>query len=160
MTIKVGDKIPSVTLMEKQEGGPAPVTTDALFAGRKVALFALPGAFTPTCSAKHVPGYVQNYEALKAKGIDTIACLSVNDAFVMGAWGVDQGAGGKVRMLADGNGEFTRAVGLDFDASKFGMGTRSQRYSMIVDNGVVTSLNVEEPGAFEVSSADHMLGLL
>ena len=102
--IKVGDKIPSATLMEKQEDGPAPVTTDALFKGKKVALFALPGAFTPTCSAKHVPGYVQNYEALKAKGIDTIACLSVNDAFVMGAWGKDQGAGDKVRMLADGNG--------------------------------------------------------
>ena len=136
--IKVGDKIPSATLMEKQEDGPAPVTTDALFKGKKVALFALPGAFTPTCSAKHVPGYVQNYEALKAKGIDTIACLSVNDAFVMGA----------------------RAVGLEFDASKFGMGKRSQRYSMIVEDGVVTSLNVEEPGAFEVSSADHMLGLL
>jgi len=158
--IKVGDKIPSATFMEKQEGGPAPVTTEQLFAGKKVALFALPGAYTPTCSAKHVPGYVQNYDALKAKGIDTIACVSVNDAFVMGAWGKDQGAGDKVRMLADGNGEFTRAGGLEFDASKFGMGKRSQRYSMIVDNGVVTSLNVEEPGAFDVSSAEHMVGLL
>ncbi len=160
MTIKVGDKIPSVTLMEKQEGGPTPVTTDDLFKGKKVALFALPGAFTPTCSAKHVPGFVQNYDALKAKGIDSIVCLSVNDAFVMGAWGKDQGAGDKVRMIADGNGEFTRAVGLEFDASKFGMGKRSQRYSMIVDDGVVTKLNVEEPGAFEVSSADYMLGQL
>jgi peroxiredoxin len=160
MMIKIGDKIPSATLTEMGEGGPKPVTTDALFAGKKVALFALPGAFTPTCSAKHVPGYVQNYETLKAKGIDTIACLSVNDAFVMGAWGKDQGADGKVRMLADGNGEFTRAVGLEFDASKFGMGKRSQRYSMIVDDGVVKSLNVEEPGAFEVSSADYMVGLL
>jgi peroxiredoxin len=160
MTIKVGDKIPSATLMEKQEGGPAPVTTDDLFKGKKVALFALPGAFTPTCSAKHVPGFVQNYDALKAKGVDSIVCLSVNDAFVMGAWGKDQGAGDKVRMIADGNGEFTRAVGLEFDASKFGMGKRSQRYSMIVDDGVVTKLNVEEPGAFEVSSADYMLGLL
>jgi peroxiredoxin len=158
--IKVGDKIPSVTLMEKQEGGPVPVTADQLFTGKKVALFALPGAFTPTCSAKHVPGYVQNSDALRAKGIDSILCLSVNDAFVMGAWGKDQGAGDKVRMIADGNGEFTRAVGLEFDASKFGMGKRSQRYSMIVDDGVVKSLNVEEPGAFEVSSADHMLGLL
>jgi len=158
--IKVGDKIPSVTLTEKQDGGSTPVTTEALFKGKKVGLFALPGAFTPTCSAKHVPGYVQNYDALRAKGIDSILCLSVNDAFVMGAWGKDQGAGGKVRMIADGNGEFTRAVGLEFDASKFGMGKRSQRYSMIVDDGVVTSLNVEEPGAFEVSSADHMLGLL
>lgn len=160
MTIKVGDKLPSVTLMEKQEGGPAPVTTDDLFKGKKVALFALPGAYTPTCSAKHVPGFVQNYEALKAKGIDSIICLSVNDAFVMGAWGKEQGAGDKVRMIADGNGEFTRAVGLEFDASKFGMGKRSQRYSMVVDDGVVKQLNVEEPGAFEVSSADYMLGKL
>ena len=160
MTIKVGDKIPSATFTEMQEGGPKPVTTDELFAGKKVALFALPGAFTPTCSAKHVPGFVQNAAALKAKGVDTIACLSVNDAFVMGAWGKDQGAGDKVAMLADGNGDFTRAVGLEFDATKFGMGKRSQRYSMIVDNGVVTSLNVEAPGAFEVSSADHMIGLL
>jgi peroxiredoxin len=157
MTIKVGDKVPSVTLMEKQEGGPAPVTTDELFAGKKVAVFALPGAYTPTCSAKHVPGFVQNYDALKAKGVDSILCLSVNDAFVMGAWGKEQGAGDKVRMIADGNGEFTRAVGLEFDASKFGMGKRSQRYAMVVDNGVVTSLYVEEPGAFEVSSAEHVL---
>jgi peroxiredoxin len=160
MTIKVGDKLPSVTLMEKQEGGPAPVSTDDLFKGKKVALFALPGAYTPTCSAKHVPGFVQNYEALKAKGIDSIVCLSVNDAFVMGAWGKEQGAGDKVRMIADGNGEFTRAVGLEFDASKFGMGKRSQRYSMVVDDGVVKQLNVEEPGAFEVSSAEYMLGKL
>ena len=160
MTIKVGDKIPSVTLMEMQDGKPAAVKTDDFFKGRRVALFALPGAFTPTCSAKHVPGFVSNHDALKARGVDAIACVSVNDAFVMGAWGKDQNAGGKVHMLADGNGEFTRAVGLEFDASKFGMGRRSQRYSMIVDNGVVTSLNVEEPGAFEVSSADHMLGLL
>jgi peroxiredoxin len=160
MTIKVGDKLPSVTLMEKQEGGPAPVTTDELFKGKKVALFALPGAYTPTCSAKHVPGFVQNYDALKAKGIDSIICLSVNDAFVMGAWGKEQGAGDKVRMIADGNGEFTRAVGLEFDASKFGMGKRSQRYSMVVDDGVVKQLNVEEPGAFEVSSAEYMLGKL
>jgi peroxiredoxin len=160
MTIKVGDKVPSATLREMTADGPKPVSTDELFAGRKVALFALPGAFTPTCSAKHVPGFVQNAEALKKKGIDTIACVSVNDAFVMGAWGKDQGAGDKVRMLADGNGEFTRAVGLVMDGSKFGMGERSQRYSMIVDNGVVKELNVEQPGAFEVSSAEHMLGQL
>ena len=140
--------------------GPKTVTTDELFSGKKVALFALPGAFTPTCSAKHVPGFVQNEEALKKKGIDLIACLSVNDAFVMGAWGKDQGAGDKVRMLADGNGEFTGAVGLEMDGSKFGMGKRSQRYSMVVDNGVVKSLNVEQPGAFEVSSAEHMLAQL
>ena len=157
MTIKVGDKIPSATFMQMKDGKPTPVSSDELFAGKKVALFALPGAFTPTCSAKHVPGYVQNAAAFKAKGVVTIACVSVSDAFVMGAWGKDQGAGELVLMLADGNGEFTRAVGLEFDASKFGMGKRSQRYSMLVKNGVVKSLNVEEPGAFDVSSAEHML---
>ncbi len=157
MTIKVGDKIPSATLMEMQDGKPTPVPTDSFFAGKTVALFALPGAFTPTCSAKHVPGFVQNYETLKAKGVDEIACLSVNDAFVMGAWGRDQKADGKVHMLADGNGDFTRAIGLEMDGTKFGMGKRSQRYSMIVKDGVVTSLNVEEPGAFEVSSAEYLL---
>src|SRR5580700_5298939 len=157
MTIKVGEKLPSATFMEMRDGKPTPVPSDEIFKGKKVALFALPGAFTPTCSAKHVPGFVQNAEALKAKGVDTIACLSVNDAFVMGAWGKDQGAGDKVRMLADGNGEFTAAVGLEMDGSKFGMGKRSQRYSMIVEDGVVKELNVEAPGAFEVSSAEHML---
>ncbi|HEY2009286.1 MAG TPA: peroxiredoxin [Rhizomicrobium sp.] len=155
--IKVGDKIPSATLMQMKDGGLKPVTTDQLFAGKKVALFALPGAFTPTCSAKHLPGFIQNSEALKGKGIDTIACVSVNDAFVMGAWGKDQQADGKVHMLADGNGDFTRAVGLEMDGTKFGMGKRSQRYSMIVDNGVVKSLNVEEPGAFDVSSAEYLM---
>ena len=157
MTIQVGDKIPSATLMEMQDGKPVPVSTDSFFAGKKVALFALPGAYTPTCSAKHVPGFVDNHGALKGKGVDAVACVSVNDAFVMGAWGKDQKADGKVHMLADGNGEFTRALGLEFDASKFGMGKRSQRYSMVVDNGVVKALNVEEPGAFEVSSAEYML---
>jgi peroxiredoxin len=157
MTIKPGDKIPSATFMQMIDGKPTPLTSDALFGGKVVALFALPGAFTPTCSAKHAPGYVQNYEAFKAKGVDAIACVSVNDAFVMGAWGKDQGAGDKVLMLADGNGDFTRAVGLEFDASKFGMGKRSQRYSMVVKDGVVKSVNVEEPGAFDVSSAEHML---
>ncbi len=160
MTIKVGDKIPSATLMEMKDGKPTPVKTDDFFAGKKVALFALPGAFTPTCSAKHVPGFVNNYDALKAKGVDAIACVSVNDAFVMGAWGKDQQAGDKVHMLADGNGDFTRAVGLEMDGTKFGMGKRSQRYSMIVDNGVVKSVNVEEPGAFDVSSAEYMMGQL
>jgi peroxiredoxin len=158
--IKVGDKIPSAILMQMKDGGPKPVTTDQLFAGKKVALFALPGAFTPTCSAKHLPGFIQNSDALKAKGIDTIACVSVNDAFVMGAWGEQQKAGDKVMMLADGNGDFARALGLELDATKFGMGKRSQRFSMVVDNGVVTQLNVEQPGAFEVSSADHMMALL
>jgi peroxiredoxin len=146
--------------MQMKDGGPKPVSTDELFKGRKVALFALPGAFTPTCSAKHLPGFIKQAGALKAKGIDAIACLSVNDAFVMGAWGESQGAGDTVMMLADGNGDFTRALGLEMDATKFGMGKRSQRYSMVVDNGVVAALNVEAPGAFEVSSADHMLGQL
>jgi peroxiredoxin len=157
MAVKVGEKVPSATLMEMQEGGPKPVKTDDFFAGKKVVLFALPGAFTPTCSAKHVPGFVQNAAALKAKGIDEIACLSVNDAFVMGAWGKDQKADGKVHMLADGNGDFTRAMGLEMDGSRFGMGKRSQRYAMVVDNGVIKELNVEEPGAFSVSSAEHIL---
>jgi len=157
MTIKAGEKIPSATLMQMKDGKPTPVSTDELFVGKTVALFALPGAFTPTCSAKHVPGYVQNYDALKAKGVDSIVCVSVNDAFVMGAWAKDQGAGEKVMMLADGNGDFTRAMGLAFDASKFGMGERSQRYSAVVKSGVVKALNVEQPGAFDVSSAEHML---
>ena len=157
MTIKVGDRIPSATLTQMKGGAPQPVKTDDLFAGRKVALFALPGAFTPTCSAKHLPGYVQHAEELRQKGLDAVACVSVNDAFVMGAWGENQGAGDRVMMLADGNGEFTRALGLEMDASKYGMGKRSQRYSMIVDDGVVKRLNVEEPGAFAVSSAEHML---
>ena len=157
MTIKVGDKIPSATLMEMANGAPHPVKTDDFFAGKKVAVFALPGAFTPTCSAKHLPGFVEHAGELKAKGVDAIACISVNDAFVMGAWGDQQKAGDKVAMLADGNGDFTRAVGLEMDGSKFGMGLRSQRYSMIVDNGVVKALNVEEPGAFSVSSVEHLL---
>jgi peroxiredoxin len=160
MTIKVGDPIPSATLMQMKDGGPKPVSTEELFKGKTVALFALPGAFTPTCSAKHLPGFIQHYDALKAKGVDVIACLSVNDAFVMGAWGTQQGAGDKVMMLADGNGDFTRAVGLEMDGTKFGMGKRSQRYSMIVKDGVVEALNVEAPGAFEVSSAEHLLGQL
>lgn len=160
MAIKVGDKVPSTTLMQMKDGGPKPVKTDDLFAGKKVVLFALPGAFTPTCSAKHLPGFIQNAEALKKKGVDAIACLSVNDAFVMGAWGEHQKAGDKVMMLADGNGDFTRAVGLELDGSRFGMGKRSQRYAMVIDNGVVKSLNVEEPGAFSVSSAEHVLNQL
>jgi peroxiredoxin len=157
MTIKVGDKVPSATFMEMKGGTPHPVKSDDLFGGKKVVLFALPGAFTPTCSAKHVPGFVQHADELKKKGVDAIACVSVNDAFVMGAWGENQKADDKVMMLADGNGDFTRALGLEMDASKFGMGKRSQRYSMVVDNGVVKELNVEEPGAFSVSSAEHVL---
>jgi peroxiredoxin len=160
MTIKVGEKVPSAILMEMKNGSPQPVKTDDLFMGKKVALFGLPGAFTPTCSAKHLPGFIQHADALKKKGIDVIACLSVNDAFVMGAWGDQQGAGDKVVMLADGNGDFTRALGLEMDATKFGMGKRSQRFSLVADNGVVTQINVEEGGAFNVSSAEHMLEAL
>jgi peroxiredoxin len=157
MTIKVGDKVPSGTLMQMKGGSPQPVKTDDIFSGKKVVLFALPGAFTPTCSAKHLPGFVLNAEDLKKKGVDSIACLSVNDAFVMGAWGEQQNTGDKVMMLADGNGDFTKSLGLEMDASRFGMGKRSQRYSMVVDNGVVKELNVEEPGAFSVSSAEHVM---
>src|SRR5215469_15780876 len=160
MTIKVGDKIPSVKLMTMTADGPKPTTTDDIFKGKKVVLFALPGAFTPTCSAKHLPGFVEKFSALKGKGIDTIACLSVNDAFVMEAWGKDQKVGDKVMMLADGNGEFARAVGLTMDGTGYGMGQRSQRYAMVVDNGVVKALNVEAPGAFEVSSAEAVLKAL
>jgi peroxiredoxin len=157
MTIKVGDKIPSAKLRVMTSEGPKEVTTDELFKGKKVVLFALPGAFTPTCSAKHLPGFVQNAEGLRAKGVDSIACLSVNDAFVMGAWGKDQKVGDKVMMLADGNAEFTRAVGLESDASGYGMGVRSKRYAMVVDNGVVKALQVEKPGSFEVSSAEAIM---
>ena len=132
-------------------------TTDELFGGKKVVLFALPGAFTPTCSAKHLPGFVNNFQAIKAKGVDAIACLSVNDAFVMDAWGKDQNVEDKVMMLADGNGDFTKAVGLTMDGTGYGMGLRSQRYAMVIDNGVVKTLNVEAPGAFEVSSAESVL---
>jgi peroxiredoxin len=136
------------------------VQTDEFFKGKKVVLFGLPGAFTPTCSAKHLPGFVEKAAELKKKGVDTIACLSVNDAFVMSAWGKDQKADGKVQMLADGNGDFTRAVGLEMDGTGYGMGKRSQRYAMVVDNGVVKTLNVEKPGSFEVSSADAVLKAL
>lgn len=160
MTIKVGDKIPSVTLKTMQDGNMKAVTTDELFKGKKVVLFALPGAFTPTCSAKHLPGFVQNADALKAKGVDEIACLSVNDAFVMNAWGKDQKVEDKVVMLADGNGEFSRAVGLTMDGTGYGMGERSQRYAMVVQDGVVKALNVEAPGAFEVSSAEAVMKVL
>ena len=160
MTIKVGEKIPSVKLKQMTADGPKDVMSAEFFAGKKAVLFALPGAFTPTCSAKHVPGFVNNFEALKAKGVDLIACLSVNDAFVMGAWGKDQKAEDKVVMLADGNADFTKAVGLDADYSAYGMGTRSQRYAMLVEDGVVKVLNVEKPGAFEVSTAETMLAAL
>lgn len=159
MTIAKGDKLPDVALVRATADGPDKVQSSDYFAGKKVALFAVPGAFTPTCSAKHLPGYVEKAAELKAKGVDQIACVSVNDAFVMGAWGKAAGSD-DVAMLADGNGDFAKALGLDADFSGFGMGGRSQRYSMIVDNGVVTELNVEGPGEFKVSSAEHMLGQL
>jgi peroxiredoxin (alkyl hydroperoxide reductase subunit C) len=142
------------------DSGPADISSDELFAGKKVVLFALPGAFTPTCSAKHLPGFVQQAEAIKAKGVDTIACLSVNDAFVMGAWGKDQGVSDKVLMLADGSADLTKALGLELDLNSRGFGLRSQRYAMIVDDGVVTAVNVEQGGAFEVSSAEAILEAL
>ena len=157
MTIKVGDKLPEANFVTMGESGPEPVSGETFFKGRKVALFAVPGAFTPTCSAKHLPGFVEKAGELKAKGIDEVACTSVNDAFVMGAWGKASGVDGKVTMLADGNGAFAKAIGLEMDGSKFGMGTRAQRYSMVVDDGVVTQLNVEGPGEFRVSTAEHML---
>ncbi len=159
MAIKVGDRIPSVKLRYMAADGVKTIKTDELFKEKKVVLFALPGAFTPTCSAKHLPGFVQQAKALRKKGVDTIACLSVNDAYVMDAWGKSQKAEG-VMMLADGNGEFSTAVGLTMDAEKYGMGLRAQRYAMVVENGVVKTLNVEAPGAFEVSSAEAILKTL
>lgn len=159
MTISVGDKLPDVKLVKVTGEGPAPVQSGEYFAGKKVALFSVPGAFTPTCSAKHLPGYVEKAGDLKAKGIDEIACTAVNDAFVMGAWGKASGSD-DVTMLADGNGELAKALGLTMDGSGFGMGTRGQRFSMIVNDGVVEQLNVEAPGDFNVSSADYMLGQL
>lgn len=167
MTIKIGDRLPEGTLTEfietETEGcslGPNAFKVSDLVKGKKIALFALPGAFTPTCSAKHLPGFKEKAADLKAKGVDTIACVSVNDVFVMKAWAADQGITDEVLLLADGNGDFTRAVGLEFDGSKFGMGLRSQRYSLIARDGVVETLNVEEGGEFKVSSADYMLGQL
>jgi peroxiredoxin len=157
MTIATGQKVPAATLIKMTEDGPRPVTTDELFAGRTVALFSVPGAFTPTCSAKHLPGYVDNAATMKAKGVDEIVCISVNDAFVMGAWGKSANVGENVTMLADGNGDFVEALGLTMDGSKFGMGKRGQRFSMLVKDGTVTQLNIEEPGAFKVSSAETML---
>ncbi|MDB5678107.1 peroxiredoxin [Sphingomonas bacterium] len=157
MTVSVGDKLPSTTIVKATDNGPEAVSSDAFFAGRKVALVAVPGAFTPTCSARHLPGFLDKAEDLKAKGIDEVAFTSVNDAFVMNAWAKANESDGKVTMLADGNGEFAKAVGLTMDGSKFGLGERSQRYSMIVDDGVVTELNVEAPGEFKVSSAEHLL---
>ena len=157
MTIKVGDKIPSMKLMQATAEGPKETSTDDIFGGKKVVLFAVPGAFTPTCSAKHLPGFVQNADAFKAKGVDTVACIAVNDAFVMGAWGKDQGTEGKIDMLADGGAAFAKAIGLELDLNGRGMGWRSQRYALVAENGVVTHLGVEAPGEFEVSKAEAIL---
>lgn len=160
MTINIGDCLPEATLMKATPEGPKPVNVSEIFNGKTVALFAVPGAFTPTCSARHLPGFAENLETLKSKGVDTVACVSVNDAFVMGAWAQSQEGADRILMLADGNGEFTRAVGLTLDAKGFGMGERSQRYSMLVRDGVVEQLNIEQGGEFKVSSAEHLLGQL
>lgn len=167
MTIKIGDRLPQGSLSEfievESEGcslGPNTFNIDDLTKGKKIAIFGLPGAYTPTCSAKHVPGYIENAAKLQAKGVDEIWCVSVNDAFVMGAWGRDQNATGTVRMMADGSADFTKALGLVFDLTGKGMGIRSQRYSMLVEDGVVKQLNIEQPGKFDVSNAETLLSQL
>ena len=154
--IKIGDKIPAVTLKRFGANGMEEVSTDTLFQG-KVVLFSVPGAFTPTCSMKHLPGFIEKADAFKAKGVDRVLCLAVNDAFVMKAWAKDQGVEGEIIMLADGNGDFTKALGLELDGSRFGMGARSLRYSLVANDGVVEQLNVEEGGEFKVSSAEYLL---
>jgi len=159
MSIQEGDKIPAATLHSMQDGKPTPISTEDIFAGKKVVLFAVPGAFTPTCSMAHLPGYVVHANSIKAKGVDTIACVSVNDAFVMDAWGQNKNAE-ELLMLADGNGDLTAALGLTMDGSGFGLGQRSQRYAMIVENGTVTKLSVEAPGKLEVSAAEAILEAL
>jgi glutaredoxin/glutathione-dependent peroxiredoxin len=160
MTIKVGDKLPSITLKYMSKDGMQTATTDDLFKGKKAVLFGLPGAFTPTCSAKHLPGFVTHADELKKKGVEVIACLSVNDAFVMDAWGKSQNAGEKVLMLADGNADFAKATGLTMDGTGYGMGLRTSRWAMVLDDGKVKTLNVEAPGAFEVSSAEAVMKAL
>jgi len=157
MSIQIGEKLPDATFMTPGAEGPEPVTTEDVFSGKRVALFAVPGAFTPTCSAKHLPGFKERAAEFKEKGVDAIACTSVNDVFVMDAWARQQGVSGEIQMLADGNGAFAKSVDLEMDASGFGMGSRSQRYAMVVNDGVVESIYVEGPGEFKVSSADHVL---
>ncbi len=158
--IKVGDSIPAQKLTAATADGPKEMTTEEVFGTKKVVLFAVPGAFTPTCSARHLPGYLQNIDALQAKGVDTIACIAVNDPFVMNAWAKDQGVDGRITMLADGSGMFTKALGLELDLMARGLGMRSQRYAMVVENGRVTSLQVEPPGGFDVSKAESVLAAL
>jgi peroxiredoxin len=160
MTIKVGDKMPAGVLTHMTNDGPKKISTEQLFSGKKVVLFSVPGAFTPTCDAKHLPGFLQHADALKAKGIDTVACMAVNDVFVMNAWGKASNVGDKVLMLADGNAEYAKALGLELNATGFGMGIRGQRFAIVVDNGVVKGLYVEAPGEFKVSSAEHVLSTL
>ena len=160
MTIQVGDKLPGITVTTMTADGPKPVSMEELCAGKKVVLFAVPGAFTPTCSVEHLPGFVTNAANLRDKGVDIVACISVNDPFVMGAWEKDRSSGENVLMLSDGNAEFTSAVGLEMDGSGFGLGTRSQRYAMIIDDGVVSNLNVESGPGIEVSSAETILAVL
>lgn len=160
MPVSAGDRIPAMTLKAASDEGPKDIDTGALFGGRTVVLFSVPGAFTPTCSAKHLPSFIEKHDALKAKGVDEVVCLAVNDAFVMTAWGRMNDCLGKITMLADGNGDFTKALGLDMDASKHGMGTRGQRFALIARDGVVEQVFVEEPGQFNVSSADNVLGHL
>ena len=159
MTVSVGDKIPSAKIKTMTADGMSEIDTGDYFAGKTVVMFAVPGAFTPTCSAKHLPGFVENAAELKGKGVDEIACVSVNDAFVMDAWGKSQNAD-DITMLADGNGDFTKAMGLEMDGSGFGLGTRSQRYALVAENGTITALNVEQPGAFDVSRAEAIIAAL
>jgi glutaredoxin/glutathione-dependent peroxiredoxin len=160
MAIKAGERMPAGTFKRMTKEGPRDISTADLFKGKRVVLFSVPGAFTPTCDAKHLPGFVQLADQILAKGVDTIACVAVNDVFVMSAWGKASGVGDKILMLADGNGDYARALGLELDASKFGMGKRSQRFAIVVNDGVATQVNVEEPGAFKVSAAEHVLGQL
>jgi len=160
MTIKAGERMPAGKFKLMGESGPQDLTTAQLFDGKRVVLFSVPGAFTPTCNAKHLPGFVNQAAAMRAKGIDTIACMAVNDVFVMNAWGKSASAGEAVMMLADGNGEYARALGLELDATGFGMGKRGQRFAIVVDNGVATKVNVEAPGEFKVSAAEYVLGQL
>ncbi len=160
MTIKAGDRIPTATLTVMTADGPSKVSTSELFGAGKVVMFSVPGAFTPTCSARHLPGFVDHIGDIKSKGVDRVVCIAVNDVFVMDAWGKSAGVGDRIVMAADGNGEFTRALGLELDASGFGMGKRGQRFAMIVQDGVVKTVEVEGPGEFKVSSAEHVLGQL
>lgn len=160
MTVKAGDKMPSGVFGVMTESGPGAISTDELFAGKKVVLVAVPGAFTPTCSMNHLPGFVEHANDIAAKGVDTIACMSVNDVFVMHAWGKDRDVGDKVMMLADGNGDYARALGLEMDGTKFNMGMRSQRFAIVVEDGIAKHVAVEAPGEFKVSTAESIIGAL